>query len=72
MEFVKNNHLYNNASINKGPWGNLFHVSLSAKEVVGEFYIKGTIVVSFILLQHFWEAPYKPERLRGGGGLVIL
>ena len=39
------------------------NVSLSAKELVVEVYIKGTMVVSNMLLQHFWEAPYKPERL---------
>ena len=31
--------------------------------LVGEFYIKGTVVVSNMLLQHFWKAPYKAERL---------
>ncbi len=47
------------------------NVSLSAKEWVGEFYIKGTVVVSNMLLQHFWEAPYKPERLPVTGNFPV-
>ena len=39
------------------------NVSLSAKELVGEYYIKGTVVVSITLLKHLWEAPYKAEGL---------
>ncbi len=40
------------------------NVSLSANQLVVEVYIKGTVVVSNMLLQHFQEALYKPERLK--------
>ena len=55
MEFLKNSHLDNIISINRGPRGSL---SLSAKELVVEVYIKENVVVSNMLLHHFWEAPY--------------
>ena len=39
--------------------------------LVVEVYIKGTMVVSNMLLQHLWEAPYKPERPRMYGSLRV-